>query len=412
MISKSKKTNIMRTSFSQKDDLFIIHHAYFDLSFADLAYNLKKSNVSLYNHILKVFNRPVPCSNHQIFQNTCHHCHLNWITWHNYNKNLIYSSVYNIRSQKIQYTKEIDEFIISHAYNDMSFSEIEHHFNFKLNAIATHINVAFGGSPRCDQHTQYDSACSNCQLNIIQWRKKNRSYINTKIYQNYDQKLVQSIQLLQKHKEKNRKKSLINRTIQYKDIISEEIYDKVIDFMCNYDIMKGRKIEDVFSQVSMLYIYTYLHDYNFLAEIPFNLLQYVFSIKKNFTILAKLHTIFVKNNIHYKKISSYLLFTIKDIMRLQYIFEDTEIKTIFKALYKFNIKSHISIQESNCAVLFYLYLKNHHSKITQNKLSQIFNITTSTLRNRVKLITHKHQHYMKIFFKDIQNINFSIAKWN
>lgn len=392
-------SNIIHTSYSKDDDLFIINHAYLDMTISEIARYLQKHVVSIYQHMLRFFEKAMPCQNHKLFQMNCNECMENWKLWHNNAIEIINSSNYISRIRWIQYTKEMDLYLIDHLYEGMSFNQIGEHLHLSPQSIMVHINSFFDKSPKCNLHRIYYPRCESCASNLLLWKKHNLEKINNYNYNNENsyQRYLQSVQ---NSNMKKKKKRIEERTIQFKEILSEEIYDNIIAFMCEHDLCWGRDVEILFKQIARLFINNYLKTLDFSQFIPFGLLKFFFSIHPITLLLNEIILVFTEK---YIPISYPLLITLKDITKIHEYLSEDHIFQLFSSLLEFN-NQYLNSLEGNCASILYLWSVSRNCKIVQSKIINIFDIAERTLRTRSRFIVEKYKDSMNNVFKTLDNI--------
>lgn len=400
-MTENKTADIMKSSFSKDEDIFIINHIYFDMSMYEIAVHVKRSLSNIYTHASYYFDRPISCKNHKSFQSWCPKCHKNWIIWNKNTIKQINDAKYKTRCKRTDYTPEMDTFIVEHAYSDMSFSQLEEHFHLPNNSIPMRILSFFGSSPKCSNHPTFDRRCLDCSANLVIWRQKCLEKINQHGYKDYEKRNQIFLQSVQDANAKKRRDHFIECTSKFRDIISEEIYDDAIDFMCEHDFCKGRVAEEIFIQISRTFIHNYLQILDFSEFIPINLLKFFFSARPNTDIIKIFMPSFKEEFNMYTPIMPSKLFALKDIVNSADIIGENNVIKLFQALYQFNQHFDQSLLVGNFGVLLYLYSKK---TISQEYLSRLFGISDVTLRSRVKTIQKKYTKYMTDFFTVLNEI--------
>ncbi|MHA1727492.1 MAG: hypothetical protein ACTSWY_02015 [Promethearchaeota archaeon] len=193
---------------------------------------------------------------------------------------------------------------------------------------------------------------------------------------------------------------IISRTEFYEKKLPKDVYEKIIDFLLNYNnkFLQGRSIESVFEQCVRIFLANYFEIYDFSKAIPQDLIELFFKIKPNTTILKVILPKYRNNfNPRFKPLSRNLIFSLKDIKNLSKIFPEKVCIQIFPYIIKLYEKTRKS---GYTGTVIYL-LSKYSTKInfTQKKLAEIFELSNVTLRSRNQYFK-KRPRLMKIILKD------------
>ncbi|MHA1757860.1 MAG: hypothetical protein ACTSVV_13880, partial [Promethearchaeota archaeon] len=317
------------------------------------------------------------------------------------------------RRKRRIFLKEEDLFIIQHAYYDLSFTEIGKELNRSPISIYTHLKNIFG-TPSCNKHFNYDKDCNKCEQERFNWVNLSKNLINQK---SYPLLKIEKEELTEFNFEEWIKKEKLRRLnkklLFFKDFLSEELFDNIIKFIIDLDILKGRSINTIFEQCTQIFLDDYLGSFlndariNDIISIPDILLELYFRIRKKINILQKIKPHYISNvNSKYSPLGD-LNFFFKDILGLKKLYNEDICSKIIPHLYEFyRFLLNEKIKDGILASLIYLFLKDKEIRITQAKLCECFSITEVTLRKRVKemdtLISNNREY--QTIYKNIEKI--------
>ncbi len=287
------------------------------------------------------------------------------------------------------FTKEEDILLIEHAYTDLSYSEIGQKLNRIPVTIYTHLKMNFG-APVCDKHNTYQKSCKECTHTRTNWVDECKRLIEIKKYHKstYDERGEKIEFDFEEWVRKDKKRKLKKSSSFFSKILPTQMYDDILDFIINTDLLKGRSVNTIFEQCIQIFIDDYLRDSIIKGKlVPNHLLEIYFKIQKNMKILKILIPPYRKLvNKKYRPIGDFNFF-FKDLMNLRKLYSPDicdmirpYLLNIYKKLSKFVIR------DGNLAAALYVISKKINKRFTQAELAEIFLITEVTLRSRVKEI--------------------------
>lgn len=309
-------------------------------------------------------------------------------------------------SLKRYYSKEEDQYIISHAYNDMNFKEIAVELKRYPTSLYLHTKNRFG-TPICDKHSRFHKSCPDCNLLCEEWRKQQMEYIEQISYpepKSHKEELdnFDSLKFIKRRKQKE----IENRTKEYRSLLPGEIYRNIINFMVESDQLKGRSIKVIFEQCLHIFLSTYLNTIDIRKErIAKSILELFFEIQPSTQILYPL----VKEYKGYsgksfQPLHSAKLFFLKALLQLTNLYEEDACFTTVPLLLDFyhsilNVLG--TVKDGFLAALLYLSkipIPKHRS---QTELAKTFCITEVTLRSRAAEIRENIQ--LEKFISQLKN---------
>jgi hypothetical protein len=179
------------------------------------------------------------------------------------------------------------------------------------------------------------------------------------------------------------------RTLKYKKLLTNEVYHKSCEIVVKFDLLKGRKIENVIEQVARLLI---LSKINSTGIFNFDELEFLFSIKPNFKIIREI--IKLSKDISVKKenlVPNNDYFLLKDINFANKVCSEKNCRLFYSLLKDFYIHYPKKFnKEGNLPALIYMAAKKRDRKQSQSQLAYIFEITEVTIRTRWKEIQRKN----------------------
>lgn len=287
------------------------------------------------------------------------------------------------------FTKKEDIFIIEHAYSDLTYSEIGQKLNRNPVTIYTHLKMNYG-TPVCENHNTYQKSCKECTHARINWVDECKRLIEIKKYQKstYDEKSEKIEFDFEEWIRKDRKRKLKKSSSFFKKILPSQMYDDILDFMVNTNLLKGRSLNTIFEQCIQIFIDDYLRDSIIKGKlVPNHLLEIYFRIQKKMKFLKIIIPPYRKLvNRKYRPIGNFNFF-FKDQMNLKKLYSPDICDMIKPHLLNlFKILSKLVIKDGNLAAVLYIISKKINKRFTQAELAETFLITEVTLRSRIKEI--------------------------
>ncbi len=374
--------------YTKMEDLIIIQNAHTSKTFDDIGKELNRPPFQVYWHAKNRFGIP-HCNNHKSFQKGCKECLISMEKWKKNSLELIKNLQYNNPNRSLDYSKPEDKFILEHAYNDLNFFQISESLGrFSLSA-HQRMKSQFG-LPKCENHRNFDSNCKSCSTSLLIWREESLKKIKDKKYRTSS---------VYNPEEKNikRRKKILHRTSQYIQLLTEEIYYGVIEFLLNSGgLLKGRSIETVFVQVARLFITDFIRSLNLSEVIPYEVLEFFFSHTPNNTIINNALPIYKeKINPNYHSMHDLVKYTLRDIKNLEKIYPKEFCNRMWLYLCLLNLK--FGNRMANLAAIIYIQQRGilkknppNIDRISQKELTKYFETNAVTLRDRIKELQAKH----------------------
>ncbi len=287
------------------------------------------------------------------------------------------------------FTKEEDIFIVEHAYSDLTYHEIGQRLNRSPVTIYLHLKMNFE-APVCENHNSYKKSCKECTHVRINWVEECKSLIEIKKYRKstYDEKGEEIEFDFEEWVKKVKKQRLKKRSSFFSKILPTQMYDDILNFIINTDLLKGRSINTIFEQSIQIFIDDYLGDSIIKDKrVPNHLLEIYFRIQKDMKILKVLIPPYrVLVNPKYRPLGDFNFF-FKDLMNLRKLYSPDICDMIKPYLVDlFKLLSKFSIKEGNLAAILYIISKKVNIRFTQAEIAELFSITEVTLRTRKKEI--------------------------
>ena len=286
------------------------------------------------------------------------------------------------------FTKEEDIFIIEHAYSDLTYSEIAIKLNRIPVTIYTHLKMGFG-TPTCENHNTFQDSCIGCAETRDNWVNECKGIIEKKKYRKsiYEEDEISEFDY-EKWVRKDRKRRLKKSSSFFSKILPSQMYNDILDFIIDTDLLKGRGINRIFEQCIQIFIDDYLRD-SITKEklIPKHLLEIYFQIQKDMKTLKLIIPPYRKLvNPKYRPIGDFNFF-FKDLMNLRKLYSPDICDMIRPNLLNlYMLLSKLVIKEGNLAAILYIISKKTNISFIQAELAELFSITEVTLRTRVKEI--------------------------
>lgn len=320
-------------------------------------------------------------------------------------------SLLKLKKRRIRFfTKKEDLFIIDHVYSDLTYLDMAKNLNRTPISIYTHLKMIYG-TPTCEKHNKFQKSCKKCADDRIIWVKECKEIVEKKKYYKptYEEGEVPEFDL-DEFIRKDKKRRLRYRTSFFKNILSPELYNNILDFIIDTDLLKGRSINKIFEQSIQIFVDDHLRNSIISGKmVPNHLLELYFGIKKDLKTLKNIYKPYKeKVNSKYSPIGDFNFF-FKDLMNLRKLYKEEICREIRPYLLDFNKDlSKIGIKDGYIAGLLYIIYKEINKGITQSKLGEIFRITEVTLRNRIndvgKLLNRKKSlEYIKKISEIIRN---------
>ncbi|MHA1230958.1 MAG: hypothetical protein ACTSPQ_09960 [Candidatus Helarchaeota archaeon] len=297
------------------------------------------------------------------------------------------------------YTREEDIFIIENAYLNLSINDIAKELKRNPTSIYLHIKTNFG-TPFCEQHSSFQRDCKDCINTRKKWVEESRAIIQKKEYHVIveDYKSYGEIDF-EGYVKRCKKRVIRKKTSLFKNILSSDLYERIIDFIVDADLARGRSIIKLFEQSILLFLDDYLRNLDILKlDISPELLKLYFNIKPDMKLLR--HLILKYKEIINKEYYSLgdLKFFYKDLLILQKLYEPNVIRNVIPYIYIFYnaLRKHAkkNVKEAYFPGMLYIFSKYNNRTITQKQLSELSGITEVTIRSRVKeleiLVQNKH----------------------
>ncbi len=322
-------------------------------------------------------------------------------------------SLLKLRKRKIRFfTKEDDLFIISNVYSNLTYLEIARKLKRPPISIYTHVKMTFG-TPVCEDHNAFQKKCAKCSEARIIWEEQCKETIKTVKYRKSS---VEEDELpefdLEEFIWKDKKRRFRNRTSFFKSLLSQDLYNKILDFIISTDLLKGRSVNKIFEQCIKIFIDNLLRtSINSGKTISNSLLELYFGIKKDLKTLKVIYKPYKeKINPSYSPLGD-LVFFFKDMMNFRKLYEEDTCRKLRPYLVEFNKElSKIGIKDGYIAGFLYIIYKQIGKAITQLKLAKTFQITEVTLRTRIsdvdKLLNRQNP------FESLRNIAEIISNSN
>ena len=389
-------------SYKKMEDLIIIQSAYTLKTFDEIGKELNRPPFHVYMHTKNRFSIP-RCISHTSFKKECKECLTLRKKWKRNSLDLIENLQYTNPNRSF-YTRPEDKFILEHAYLDLNFFQISEALGrFTLSA-HQRMKSQFG-LPKCKNHKAFDSNCASCDTSLSIWREKSLKKIVNKEYR-------KTSEYNPGEKNEKRRKKISDRTINYIQPLTEEIYSDVIDFLIESGgLLKGRSIESVFVQVARLFITDYIRSLNLSEVVPYEVLDFFFSHKPNTTIIIEVLPIYKELiNPNYHTMHDLVKETLRDIKNLAKFYPKEFCNRMWLYLSLLNLK--FGIRMANLAAIIYIQQrgilkkkKPNINRINQKKLAILFETNTVTLRTRIKELQAKHFPH-NIFTFNLNTIEF------
>ncbi len=303
------------------------------------------------------------------------------------------------------FTKEEDLYIVKHSYFDLSFIEIAMKLNRTPVSIYTHLKLVFG-TPICQRHNMFHKTCIECKHAREIWVIESLKAIESKKYQEIGIDEDEIIEFDYKEwTKKDKIRRLKKRTLFFKNVLPLQMYNDILNFNVEANLLKGRNLNSVFEQCIQIFIDDYLRNC-ILKEnsVPNHILELYFGIEKNMKILRVIYNPYKKLvNQKYYPIGDFNFF-FKDMMNLRKIYSKEVCDKIRPHLLNFyKGLSKLGIKDGNLAAIMYTTSRESGKIFTQSKLSEIFKISKGTLRIRIKEI--KKLMTNQVFRLNIINIS-------
>ncbi|MHA1278797.1 MAG: hypothetical protein ACTSQI_13840 [Candidatus Helarchaeota archaeon] len=289
--------------------------------------------------------------------------------------------------QRGRFSKDDDQFIIKHAYKDLSFPEIAKELNRKPASVYLHSKNIFG-SPSCDAHDRFEPQCEACQNERVAWEKSSMKYIDAKQYP--EPSKVEADFDYETYAVRRKYSMLVSRTRYFQDILPDRTYDSIIELLLNSDLLKGRGVEKIFEQCIRLFLGDILNTIDLGAfQFPYDLLEIYYHITPKMKIL---HVILKEYrrlvNQDYHPLEELKVYFLKDALFLNKLFKEEKCKQLNPILLDFygKLKKFTTYKDGYLAGLIYLSLLDTKNQVSQFKLAQFMEITEITLRTRKKEI--------------------------
>ena len=286
------------------------------------------------------------------------------------------------------FTKEEDIFIIEHAYSDLTYSEIAIKLNRIPVTIYTHLKMSYG-TPTCENHNTFQDSCTGCAEARNDWVNECKRIIEKKKYRKsiYEEGEISEF-YYEEWVRKDRKRRLKKRSSFFSKILPSQMYNDILDFIIDTDLLKGRSINTIFEQSIQIFIDDYLRDCITKEKlVPNHLLEIYFRIQKDMKTLRLIIPPYRKLiNPKYRPIGDFNFF-FKDLMNLRKLYSPDICNMIRPYLLNlFKLLSKLTIKEGKLAAILYIISKKINKRFTQAELAELFLITEVTLRTRVKEI--------------------------
>ncbi len=296
------------------------------------------------------------------------------------------------KRRRRSYSKEEDLYIINNAYGVLTMVAIGKELKRSPMSIYQRIKTGFG-TPTCENHSSFDRNCSKCNLRKDEWKLESIKLIENKIYPivRTDKSDIDDVDI--EIYLKQQKKSRFRRdTIYFRKILPSQLYEKIIDFIIDSNLTKGRSLRKLFEQSLLVFINDYLNNLNIdRVDMPFHLLELYFDIKPEFKWLKHVQEEYKKLiNKDYHPLGD-IKFLYKDALILQKIY----IKEVYEqiipklnslyALLRKETKQ--MLKEGFLAAIIYISLKNTSRRKTQEEISTLSDVTEVTLRTRINEIS-------------------------
>lgn len=303
------------------------------------------------------------------------------------------------------FTKAEDLYIVEHSYFDLSFAEIAMKLNRAPISIYIHLKLVFG-IPICQRHNMFHKTCIECKHTREIWVIESLKAIESRKYQEICIDEDEIIEFDYKEwTKKDKIRRLKKRTLFFKNVLPLQMYNDILNFNVEADLLKGRNLNSVFEQCIQIFIDDYLRKC-ILKEnsVPNHILELYFGIEKNMKILRAIYNPYKKLvNQKYYSIGDFNYF-FKDMMNLRKIYSKEVCDKIRPYLLNFYKRlSKLGIKDGNLAAIVYITSRESGKIFTQSKLSEIFKISKNTLRIRIKDI--KKLMTNQVFRLNIINIS-------